>query len=114
MHTLHSLLIACAPCVCATQHATVCACACLTPSCSYVAEHAYYLKYVHSPTTTACCARVVQASHPHMRVHAYLLVRVCLPASWCRYQNKRAAYIGAWWNVVNWDYVNELYAKVSK
>lgn len=27
------------------------------------------------------------------------------------YQNKRADYVGAWWNVVDWDFVAERYAK---
>ena len=30
-----------------------------------------------------------------------------------KYQNKRADYITAWWNVVDWDKVNEIFEEAQ-
>ena len=35
-------------------------------------------------------------------------------AYYLKYQNKRADYISSWWNVVNWDKANELFAATVK
>jgi Fe-Mn family superoxide dismutase len=33
-------------------------------------------------------------------------------AYYLKYQNKRPDYIGAWWTLINWDFINIRYSKI--
>jgi superoxide dismutase, Fe-Mn family len=33
-------------------------------------------------------------------------------AYYLKYQNRRPDYIGAWWTIINWDYINNRYSKI--
>ena len=66
------------------------------------------LEITTTPNQDAVISRLTKKEHPIIGIdvweHAYYL----------KYQNRRAEYVKAFWNVINWDYASEQYAAAGK
>ena len=70
---------------------------------------------VASPDGSVAITSTPNQDNPLMEgKHAILGIDVWEHAYYLKYQFKRAGYVDAWWNVVNWAKVNQLYAAAKK
>lgn len=64
----------------------------------------------YDPTLDRLLVHQIEGQHVGPRMaYTILLIDVWEHAYYLRYHNRRADYIDAWWNVVDWSYVNELF-----
>ncbi len=49
----------------------------------------------------------------HLGMEPLLVVDLWEHAYYLAYENRRAEYLTAWWNVINWNFVDEQYQKAS-